>query len=143
MIGKTSSLTIAFSALLLAWSLDPDATCQAQVAQPYRTGPELFYNYYVPPGSYGGVPAALYLSPRPAPPVVGYTYITYQPLLPHEFLYPHHRRYWRYNPAAGSWTRTSVTWQHNWLDLSFLSCARDAACPAANRALEPLPCAVR
>jgi hypothetical protein len=58
---------------------------------------DLFSNYYVG-GSYcGDVPAQLYLSPRPTPPLVGHTYITYQPLMPHEFLYPHSRHYYRYD----------------------------------------------
>ena len=48
--------------------------------------PILFYNYYVPPvgcttcGSQGSSGAELYISPRPTPPLVGHTYITYQPL---------------------------------------------------------------
>ena len=48
--------------------------------------PDLFYNYYAWP-SCTGVGAELYVSPRPVPPHVGHTYITYQPLMPHEFLY--------------------------------------------------------
>ena len=54
---------------------------------------DLFYNYYVGPSVYGGQPAQLYVSPRPTPPFVGHTYITYQPLMPHEFLYKHCRCY--------------------------------------------------
>jgi hypothetical protein len=111
MIGRLSSVTIALAALLTAGSLDFCATRQAQAANHYRMGPELFYNYYVPPGEYPGVPAQLYLAPRPTPPVVGHTYVTYQPLLPHEFLYPHCRRYWRYDSASNGWTRTQVVWQ--------------------------------
>lgn len=71
---------------------------------------ELFYNFYVPPGSAGAVGAQLYVAPRPTPPLVGHTYITYQPLMPHEFLYRHHRVYYRSNPGAG-WTRTKVSWR--------------------------------
>src|SRR5690242_9810546 len=62
--------------------------------------PDLFYNYYVPPrncGGYGGVGAEMYLSPLPTPPLVGHTYITYQPLMPAEFMYRHHRCYYRDN----------------------------------------------
>jgi hypothetical protein len=66
--------------------------------------PDLFYNYYVGPP---GVPAQLYPSPRPTPPMVGWTYITYQPLMPHEFLYHHHRHYYRYYPDGG-FTTVSV-----------------------------------
>lgn len=58
---------------------------------------DLFYNYYQSGSIMGGVPAQMYLSPRPVPPLVGHTYITYQPLMPHEFLYRHDRTYRRYN----------------------------------------------
>jgi hypothetical protein len=70
---------------------------------------DLFYNYYSPPG-YGGLSAELYPCPRPTPPLVGHTYITYQPLMPHEFLYEHARTYVRKTPGAGR-TRTTVTWK--------------------------------
>jgi len=71
---------------------------------------DLFYNYYVGPGTYGqGVSAQMYLSPRPTPRLVGHTYVTYQPLMPHEFLYKHHRTYIRVHPD-GSGTRTKVRW---------------------------------
>jgi hypothetical protein len=63
--------------------------------------PDLFYNYYVRPSAGGGVPAQLYVSPRPTPPMVGHTWITYQPLLPHEFLYHHHRSYYKYYRSGG------------------------------------------
>ena len=53
----------------------------------------------------------MYPSPRPTPPQVGHTYVTYQPLMPQEFLYEHHRVYWRYNPGAGV-TQTCVCWKH-------------------------------
>ncbi len=70
----------------------------------------LFYNYYVGPGYNGvGTPAQLYLSPRPTPPLVGHTYVTYQPFMPHEYLYKHHRLYVRVHPD-GSGTRTKVSW---------------------------------
>lgn len=67
---------------------------------------DLFYNYYVAPGA-GGVPAQLYLSPRPTPPLVGHTWITYQPLMPHEFLYHHKRKYINYH-GGGSQTTTRI-----------------------------------
>jgi len=69
--------------------------------------PDLFYNYYSPPNC-GGVGAELYLSPRPVPAHVGHTYITYQPLMPHEFLYHHHRTYHRYYNGGQGLTRTHV-----------------------------------
>jgi hypothetical protein len=54
----------------------------------------------------------MYLSPVPVPPIVGWTWHTYQPLYPHEYLYAHKRNYWSYNPGGG-WTRTRVKWGHN------------------------------
>ena len=66
-------------------------------------------NYYVQPDGYPSVGAQLYLCPRPAPPLVGQTYITYPPLAPHEFLYHHSRVYWT-NHADARRTRTSVHW---------------------------------
>jgi hypothetical protein len=71
---------------------------------------DVFYNFYVPPVGDQSVGAALYPCPRPAPPLVGWTYITYQPLMPHEFLYHHHRTYTNYH-SDGGMTRTSVTWR--------------------------------
>ena len=67
------------------------------------------FNYYVHPGAAGLVGAQLYVEPRPTPPLVGHTYITYPPLMPHEFLYQHHRVYHTYNPGSGV-TRTRVCW---------------------------------
>ena len=73
--------------------------------------PDLFYNFYAGPSpNAGGVPAQAYLSPRPVPPLVGHTYITYQPMMPHEYLYKHHRTYYRYFPSGG-FTRTQI---HYW-----------------------------
>ncbi|ADB15647.1 hypothetical protein Psta_0962 [Pirellula staleyi DSM 6068] len=69
--------------------------------------PDLFYNYYTGDNC-GANPAQMYLSPRPVPAHVGHTYITYQPLMPHEFLYPHHRTYHRYYNGGQGLTRTSV-----------------------------------
>jgi hypothetical protein len=67
------------------------------------------YNYHVHPGQAGMVGAQLYVSPRPTPPLVGHTYVTYPPLAPHEFLYHHHRVYNTYNPGSG-WTKTRARW---------------------------------
>jgi hypothetical protein len=68
---------------------------------------DLFYNHYVG-NNCGGMGAQLYLSPRPVPQFVGNTYITYQPLMPHEFLYQHQRTYHRYYNGGLGLTRTSV-----------------------------------
>jgi hypothetical protein len=42
--------------------------------------------------------------------MVGHTYITYPPLMPHEFLYHHHRHYTTVHDDAPR-TRTSVHWR--------------------------------
>jgi hypothetical protein len=73
----------------------------------YYGQPDLFYNYYQG-NNCGGVGAELYLSPRPVPAHVGHTYITYQPLMPHEFMYHHHRTYHRYYNGGQGLTRTHV-----------------------------------
>jgi hypothetical protein len=75
----------------------------------YYGQPELFYNYYAP-GTCGGVPANMYLAPQPVPAWVGHTYYTYQPMMPHELLYKHHRTYYRYYNGGRGMTRTSVSW---------------------------------
>ena len=88
-----------------AQAMDP------QAAEPrfYQYGnPRLFQNYYVPP-TYG-VGAQAYLSPGPIPAHVGHTYITYQPLMPHEFMYHHHRTYHRTYDDGRGLTRSSVHW---------------------------------
>lgn len=66
------------------------------------------YGYYVQPGP-APLGAQLYVSPRPTPPLVGHTYITYQPLAPHEFLYRHHRTYKVHHNGDGP-TRVFVWW---------------------------------
>lgn len=69
----------------------------------------LFHNYYVP-GTCGGVPAQMYLAPRPVPALVGHTYFTYEPFMPHEQLYQHHRTYHRYYDNGRGLNRTHVSW---------------------------------
>jgi hypothetical protein len=69
--------------------------------------PDLFYNFYVH-GPCGGYPAQMYVSPKPVPPNVGHTYITYQPLMPHEFMYKHHRTYHQYYDGGRGLTRAHV-----------------------------------
>jgi hypothetical protein len=86
----------------------PNGNCQYR----YYGQPDLFYNYYAWPAC-SGVGAELYLSPRPIPPHVGHTYITYQPLYPHEFLYEHHRTYHRYYNGGQGLNRTHVKYWHS------------------------------
>jgi len=81
--------------------------------RPWEYGdPALFYNFYAP-NYCGGVPTQLYIAPRPVPPLVGHTYYTYQPLMPHEFTYPHHRTYRNYYDCGRGMTRTRVHWYSN------------------------------
>jgi hypothetical protein len=81
--------------------------------RPWEYGnPVLFYNFYVPDNC-NGVPAAMYLAPRPVPPLVGHTFYTYQPLMPHEMLYPHHRTYRQWYDNGRGFTRTKVAWYCN------------------------------
>jgi hypothetical protein len=61
----------------------------------------LFSNYYVGPP---GLPAKMYVCPRPVPPFVGQTWYTYPPFAPHEMLYKHKRVYTRLNPDGTSTT---------------------------------------
>ena len=71
----------------------------------------IYPNYYTAPG-YGGVAAELYPCPRPTPPLVGHTQITYPPLAPHEFLYQHKRSYYTTN-ANGGRSVTHARWGWN------------------------------
>jgi hypothetical protein len=106
--GKKILALVGLAIFLALWSFCPGLIGQAQARQ--STSGDLFYNYYVPPVGYGSVGAELYPCPRPTPPLVGHTYVTYQPLMPHEFLYQHHRVYWTGHADAPP-TRTSVHWR--------------------------------
>jgi hypothetical protein len=78
----------------------------------YYGQPNLFGNYFTW-NNCGAIPAALYVSPKPVPPHVGWTYITYQPLFPHEFMYTHHRTYHRYYNGGQGLNRTSVHYRYS------------------------------
>ena len=103
MVCKTPRALLA--ALLFGCLLSLAGASTANAAHP-----DLFYNYYNGPTASGaGTPVQMYISPRPTPPWVGHTYITYQPLLPQEFLYHHHRKYYKYHREGGH-TTTCVRW---------------------------------
>jgi hypothetical protein len=93
---------------------DPAAqTCRGKACYGYRpyteaSQPDLFYNVYVPNNL--GAAAAAYPAPYPTPNLVGHTYYTYQPLMPHEMLYTHHRTYHQYYNGGMGLNRTSVHW---------------------------------
>jgi hypothetical protein len=70
-------------------------------------------NQYVPGipcGDAGAIGASLYTSPRPVPPMVGHTFITYEGLMPDQLLYQHHRTYYRPHGPYGGVTRTDINW---------------------------------
>lgn len=81
----------------------------------YQDKRDLFANYYVGPQP-SGTAAQMYISPLPVPANVGHTYVTYQPLMPHEFLYKHTRSHYAYTPGAG-WYRSKVRWRTCGLNL--------------------------
>jgi len=110
MVLRRLRVTLVLAAFLVALGFLLGDSPQAYAVGRQRAANDRFYNYYVPPGPYGGPGAPLYVCPLPTPPHVGHTYYTYQPLMPHEFLYPHCRSYWRYH-ADGGVTRTFVTWR--------------------------------
>ena len=100
---RTSRWCLVAGVLAATWAL---ATTPAEARHPAAP---VFANYYAPGDS---ATAQMYLCPRPTPPLVGHTWITYQPLMPHEFLYTHCRKYVTINPGARR-TVTCVRWGHN------------------------------
>ncbi len=92
-------------------SLEPVPAGDAEPVTEPAPGHPLFSNYYTVPGV-PGTPAQLYLSPRPTPPLVGHTYITYPPFMPHEYLYRHHRTIASANPD-GSRTMVRMRYGYN------------------------------
>jgi hypothetical protein len=72
----------------------------------YQNKQDLFYNFYEGPNP-SGTATAMYVSPRPVPANVGHTYITYQPFMPHEYLYKHKRTHYSYGCGAG-WSRSKI-----------------------------------
>jgi hypothetical protein len=113
MTDSIRTYLIVAAIALATLSLSSVARAEGDYCGPYSV-PDIFGNYYVPPvacSTYpGAVGAQLYVSPRPVPPWVGHTYITYPPLMPHEFLYHHRRTYYRGHGPHGGLTRTSVWW---------------------------------
>ena len=101
MLRKTLRTIVMAIALSAAYGAVSEQTALAQAP-----APDLFANYYVGPP---GLPAQLYVSPQPVPPLVGHTWITYQPLAPHEMLYWHKRTYLRHHPGASP-TKTTIHW---------------------------------
>ena len=108
MAHRLPQMTIAAVLAAAAWfAAAGEARAQAYYGPPGWTSPEP--NYYACPTDAQGLTAALYPCPRPTPPLVGQTYITYEALAPHEFLYVHHHCYTTRNSPCQV-TKTSVTW---------------------------------
>ena len=72
--------------------------------------PDLFYNFYTPPTQCGGMTAGMYTAPHNVPAPAVQTYFTYQPFLPHEFMYTHHRKYTRWHSQGMGKTTTNIHW---------------------------------
>ena len=78
--------------------------------RPYteESSPDVFHNFYQPGN--GGSPAGAFPAPFPTPHRIGHQYTTYQPFMPNEWLYMHHRTYHQsYNQGMGL-NRTKVHW---------------------------------
>lgn len=82
----------------------------------YQNKQDLFANYYEGPNP-SGTATAMYVSPRPVPVHVGHTYTTYQPWMPHEYLYRHTRSHYAHHPGCG-WSRAKIRYRTHglWLD---------------------------
>ena len=78
--------------------------------RPYTeaSSPDVFYNFYQPGN--GGSSAVLFPAPYPTPPLVGHQYTTYQPFMPNEWLYTHHRTYHQSYARGMGLNRTKVFW---------------------------------
>jgi hypothetical protein len=85
----------------------------------YQDKKDLFYNYYEGPDP-SGTATAMYISPLPTPVHVGHTYTTYQPLMPHEYLYKHTRSHYAHVPGAG-WSRAKIRYRTYGLRIDDLS----------------------
>ena len=80
---------------------------------------DLFYNFYSQ--GYCDRPAGIYPSPLPTPLMAGRTYVTYQPLMPHEFMYKHHRSYHTYYDGGKGLNRTQIKYNYNPVAAAFKS----------------------
>lgn len=95
------------------WQEEACQGCAKKSCYGYRpytenSQPDVFFNLYQPNNF--GEAAAAYPAPLPTPNWVGHTYYTYQPLMPHEFLYHHHRTYRQYYNNGMGMNRTTVHW---------------------------------
>ena len=111
-------LMVLFTTLIGTWQASAPIQASEGIHRKrisYQSKNDLFYNFYEGPNP-SGVAANMYISPVPVPPYVGHTYITYQPLMPHEYLYKHTRTHYSHQPGAG-WTRAKVRYRTGGLRL--------------------------
>jgi hypothetical protein len=113
LLRKVAAAGVSLAGLLACVSADaqdPYFNRGCPGCRDYQYGqPDLFRNYYVPPAC-GGVGATMYMSPGPVPAHVGHTYVTYEPFMPHEYLYKHHKTYHRSYDEGRGLTRTHVSY---------------------------------
>ena len=84
-----------------------------EYGEPASTGPDLFYNFYNGPTGGATYSATMYPSPRLTPPVTGYSHYTYQPFMPHEYMYRHKRKYHHYYNGNRGLNKTTVSYTPN------------------------------
>ena len=111
-----TALIAALAATVAAACLETPSANAWQRIISYQSKQDLFANYYEGPDP-SGTAAGMYISPRPVPPHVGWTYTTYQPYMPHEYMYKHTRSHYAWNPGAG-WSRAKIRYRTHglWLD---------------------------
>ncbi len=118
---KIRSLSVAIVSMAVSGFVAGNSMAQSSGTE------NLFSQYYTQPGV-SIAHAEMYPAPHPVPAHVGQTYYTYQPLMPHEMMYPHSRNYYNfyaspnsfycnmcggptYQPGYGM-TKTTVRWQN-------------------------------
>ena len=118
---KIRSLSVAIVSLAVSGFVAGNAIAQSSGTE------NLFSQYYTQPGV-SIAHAEMYPAPHPVPAHVGQSYYTYQPLMPHELMYPHSRNYYNYYASPSSFycnmcggptyrpgygmTKTTVRWQN-------------------------------
>lgn len=113
MLMSTNKLILAAAVVASCWVVNVSASGTANAADgrhkariQYQQPHDIFYNNFVGPGP-GGVPAQMYMSPRPVPAHVGHMYNTYPAFYPQEMMHKHRRSWYTYHRGAG-WNRTKV-----------------------------------
>lgn len=114
---RPAAIALVLGLASLAASASPAGATEGKYQRiiSFQHKQDLFYNFYEGPNP-SGTAAGMYVSPRPVPAHVGHTYTTYQPFMPHEYMYRHTRSHYTYNPGAG-WTRAKVRYRTHGLYL--------------------------